>query len=203
MPKIAAIFWDIGGVLLTNAWDHKQRALAMQKFQLDETEFEDRHEMLASSFERGKINLADYLERTVFYRPRTFTSEVFRDFMYSLSQPNEEALALAHAVAASQKYFMGTINNESRDLNDYRIQKFGLREMFDVFVSSCFVRLRKPEEAIYRVALDMTQMPPEQCCFIDDRELNLDTARSLGMSTIRMQDAQQVRQDLSKLGVAV
>ena len=98
---------------------------------------------------------------------------------------------------------MGTINNESRDLNDYRIRQFGLQEIFDVFVSSCFVRLRKPEEAIYRVALDMTQMMPEQCCFIDDRDLNLDTARSLGMSTIRMQDAKQVRQQLNSLGVVV
>ena len=107
MPKIAAIFWDIGGVLLTNAWDHKQRALAMQKFQLDETEFEDRHEMLASSFERGKITLADYLERTVFYRPRPFTLEVFRDYMYSLSQPNQEALDLARTVAAQREIFFG------------------------------------------------------------------------------------------------
>jgi putative hydrolase of the HAD superfamily len=201
--NIRAIFWDIGGVLLTNAWDHKQRAQAIQKFQLDPTEFEDRHEMLASSFERGKINLEDYLERTVFYRSRPFTVEAFREFMYSLSQPFEEALALARSVAASGRYLIGTINNESRDLNDYRIRQFGLREIFDVFVSSCFVRLRKPEEAIYRVALDMTQMAPEQCCFIDDRELNLDMARSLGMGTIRMQDAAQVREELKKFGVEV
>ncbi|HEX4486321.1 MAG TPA: HAD family phosphatase [Terriglobales bacterium] len=202
MPKISAIFWDLGGVLLTNAWDHNQRRQAMEKFQLDQTEFEDRHEMLASSFERGKINLADYLERTVFYRDRPFTIDAFREFMYSLSLPNNEALAIARSLAASGKYFMGTINNESMDLNDYRIAKFGLRDIFDVFVSSCFVRLRKPDEAIYRVALEVTQMPAAQCCFIDDRELNLDAAKRLGMSTIRMQNAQQLQEELTKLGVS-
>jgi putative hydrolase of the HAD superfamily len=203
VPKISAIFWDIGGVLLTNAWDHKQRKQALQQFQLDETEFEDRHEMLVSSFERGKINLADYLERTVFYRPRPFTEQAVRDYMYSLSQPYDDVLAVARSLAAAGKYRMGTINNESRDLNEFRISKFGLREIFEIFVSSCFVRLRKPEEAIYHVALEITQVPPEQCCFIDDRELNLDAAKRLGMSTIRMENAKQLRQDLVKLGVAL
>ena len=203
MPKISAVFWDIGGVLLTNAWDHKQRKQALQQFQLDETEFEDRHEMLVSSFERGKINLADYLERTVFYRPRPFTQDAFRDYMYSLSQPYSDVLTVARSLNATGKYRLGTINNESRDLNEFRIAKFGLREIFDVFVSSCFVRLRKPEEAIYHVALEITQMPPEECCFIDDRELNLDSAKRLGMNTIQMENAEQLRQDLLKLGVAI
>jgi putative hydrolase of the HAD superfamily len=202
LPKISAIFWDLGGVLLSNAWDHNQRRQAMEKFQLDSTEFEDRHEMLASSFERGKIKLADYLERTVFYRDRPFTIEAFCEFMYSLSVPNNEALAIARSLAASGKYFMGTINNESMDLNEFRIAKFGLRDIFDVFVSSCYVRLRKPDEAIYRVALEVTQMPPTECCFIDDRELNLDAAKGLGMSTIRMQNAQQLQEDLAKLGIS-
>ena len=203
MPKISAIFWDIGGVLLTNAWDHKQRKQALQQFQLDETEFEDRHEMLVSSFERGKINLAEYLERTVFYRPRPFTENAFRDYMFSLSQPYNDVLAVARSLATTGQCRLGTINNESRDLNEFRISKFGLRDIFDVFVSSCFVRLRKPEEAIYHLALEVTQMPPERCCFIDDRALNLDSAKRLGMSTIRMENAEQLRQDLGKLGVGL
>ena len=201
MP-IQAIFWDVGGVLLTNAWDRTQRMAALEHFHLDEEEFHDRHEMVVSSFERGKINLTDYLERTVFYRPRPFPADAFREFMFSLSLPNNEALDIARALASSGKYFMGTINNESMDLNDFRIAKFGLREIFDVFVSSCFVRLRKPDEAIYRVALEVTQMPPEECCFIDDRELNLDVAKRLGMSTIRMENAKQLKEEFNTLGIS-
>jgi putative hydrolase of the HAD superfamily len=199
MSEIHAIFWDVGGVLLTNAWDHTERAAALEHFRLDEKEFHGRHEMVVSSFERGKISLDDYLDRTVFYRSRSFTREEFRDYMLSLSRPMTDVLTFARDLAASGKYFMGTINNESRELNLYRIKKFGLRDIFRVFVSSCFVGLRKPESGIYRLALEITQINPEQCCFIDDRALNVECAAKLGMRTIQMQTLEQLRGDLGKL----
>jgi putative hydrolase of the HAD superfamily len=199
MSEIHAIFWDVGGVLLTNAWDHTERAAALEHFRLDEKEFQGRHEMVVSSFERGKISLDEYLDRTVFYRSRSFTREEFRDYMLSLSRPMTDVLAFARNLAASGKYFMGTINNESRELNLHRIKKFGLRDIFRVFVSSCFVGLRKPESGIYRLALEITQINPEECCFIDDRALNLECAAKLGMRTIHMQTLEQLRADLGKL----
>jgi putative hydrolase of the HAD superfamily len=201
LPHISAIFWDVGGVLLNNAWDREERERAFRQFNLDEKEFADRHEMVVSSFERGKISLDEYLDRTIFYRPRPFAREVFRDYMFSLSQPYPDTLALARELAKSGKYLMATINNESKELNHYRIQTFGLREVFTLFVSSCFVGLRKPEQEIYLLALEVTQKPAEECCFIDDRALNLECARKLGMHTIEMKNAKQLREDLSKLGV--
>ncbi len=89
LAKISALFWDVGGVLLSDAWDREQRQRTLKLFGLeeDEVEFESRHEMLVSSFERGKITLQDYLERTIFYRPRSFTIEAFTQHMLSLSQP--------------------------------------------------------------------------------------------------------------------
>lgn len=203
MSAIRAIFWDVGGVLLSNAWDRTQRTTALEHFHLDEAEFHDRHEMVVSSFERGKITLDEYLDRTVFYRTRPFTRDEFRDFMYSLSQPFPEVLSFAQALSDSGKYFMGTINNESRELNYYRIEKCGLRKMFRLFVSSCFVGFRKPERDIYRLALETTQIPAEACCFIDDRALNLECATKLGMKTIEMQNVEQLRADLAKLGVSL
>lgn len=203
MARISAIFWDVGGVLLSNAWDRTQRRLALAHFKLDELDFEDRHEMLVSSFERGKISLDDYLQRTVFYRPRPFTPEEFKAYMFSLSQPCEERLALARALAHSCDYLMATVNNESKELNLYRIQTYGLREIFDVFISSCFVGLRKPEDGIYRLALDITQRPPEECVFVDDRPLNVDAAARLGMAVIRVESTQQLREELKKLGCVV
>ncbi len=202
MPGISAIFWDVGGVLGTNAWDSSERHRALAQFGLDETEFHDRHEMLVSSFERGKIGLDEYLDRTVFYRPRSFSRQAFRDYMCSLSRPDPASLALARELAKSGKYFMSTINNESRDLNQYRIEAFGLREIFTVFVSSCFVGMRKPEEGIYRLAMELTQKAPEESCFVDDRALNLESAIRLGMKTIHFEEAGQLKQELAKLGVA-
>ena len=201
MSAIRAIFWDVGGVLLSNAWDHTERMAALEHFRLDEEEFHSLHEMVVSSFERGKISLEEYLDRTVFYRNRSFTREEFRDYMFALSRPMPEVLDFARALANSGQYFMGTINNESRELNQYRIEKYGLGEIFRVFVSSCFVGLRKPESGIYRLAIDITQINPEQCCFIDDRALNLECAAKLGMKTIQMQTLPQLRGELGELGL--
>jgi putative hydrolase of the HAD superfamily len=201
LSDIRAIFWDVGGVLLSNAWDRTQRTAALDHFHLDEEEFHDRHERVVSSFERGKITLDEYLDRTVFYRARPFERDAFRDYIYSLSQPFPEVLQFAQTLTDSGRYFMGTINNESRELNYYRIEKYGLRKIFRLFVSSCFVGFRKPERDIYRLALETTQIPAEQCCFIDDRALNLECAVKLGMRTIQMQQVEQLRGDLAKLGV--
>ena len=201
MSTIRALFWDVGGVLLTNAWDHTQRSQALKQFQMEEEEFHDRHEMVVSSFERGKITLDEYLDRTVFYRPRPFTREAFRDYMFSLSQPFLDVLQFAQSLSNSGKYLMGTINNESRELNNFRIDEFGLRKIFRLFISSCFVGLRKPESGIYRLAVETTQFPAEECCFIDDRALNLECAAKLGMHTIEMDHLDQLRADLQKIDV--
>lgn len=201
MPAIRAIFWDVGGVLLTNAWDHTQRLDALKHFQLDEKEFHERHELVVSSFERGKISLDEYLDRTVFYRPRSFTRDEFRDYVLPLSQPLPGMLEFAKSLSDSGRYLMATINNESRELNYYRMDRFGLRKIFRLFFSSCFVGLRKPERDIYRLALETTQIPAEECCFIDDRTLNLECAAQIGMHTIEMHTLDQLRADLQKMGV--
>ena len=201
VPKIRALFWDIGGVLLSNAWDHNERGKAFEHFHLDEKEFHSRHEMVVSQFEQGKITLDEYLDCTVFYRPRPFSREEFKEFMFSLSQPFPDALAFAQSLADSGKYLMATINNESRELNYMRMEKFGLRKIFRLFFSSCFVGLRKPEPAIYRLALETTQIPAPESCFIDDRALNLESAAKLGMHTIEMKGVEPLRSALGKLGV--
>ena len=201
MAEIKALFWDVGGVLLTNAWDRRQRTTALKQFHLDEIEFHDRHEMVVSSLERGKITFDEYLDRTVFYRPRPFSRDVFKEFIFSLSRPDDASLAVARSIAKSGKYLMSTINNESRELNAYRIQTFGLHDIFSLFVSSCYVGLRKPEPAIYKLALEITDRTPQECAFIDDRPLNLEAAQCLGVQTIEMKGADQLRKELEKIGV--
>ncbi|HZP17072.1 MAG TPA: HAD family phosphatase [Terriglobales bacterium] len=199
MGKIRALFWDVGGVLLTNAWDHEERAQAASRFLLDHSAFEERHEETVPRLEEGRISLDEYLARTVFYQPRTFAREEFKRFMFSLSRPKPQVLEIARSLAG--KYFMATINNESRELNRYRLETFGLAEYFDLFVSSCFVGMRKPDERIYRLALDLTQNAPGECCFIDDRPANIEGAAKVGLMTILLKDPQQLRRDLQINGV--
>jgi len=201
MGKIQALFWDVGGVLLSNAWDHTERDLAIEHFLLSKPEFEERHKELVVPFEEGRLSLDEYLNRTVFYQSQTFSREEFKQFMFSLSRPKVQSLELARSLSSKCEYAMATINNESRDLNKYRIQKFELAEIFDVFVSSCFVGIRKPDERIYRLALELTQFSAEECVFIDDRQENLTGAEKVGIRTVLMQDAQQLRRDLQSLGI--
>jgi putative hydrolase of the HAD superfamily len=203
LADITTLFWDIGGVVLTNGWDRGSRKEAAATFHLDIEEFQDRHDLSFPAFDSGQITLNEYLDRTLFYRPRSFTREEFIAFMFAQSKEYADTRAILDTVSRSGKYFVGAINNEPLELNQYRIEAFDLRRSFLVFFSSCYVHSRKPEELIFRVALEVTQRRPEQCLFIDDRPLNLESPRRLGMNTIHHQNAQQLRSELGKYGVEV
>lgn len=203
MPKITTLFWDIGGVILTNGWDRESRKEAAATFHLDWEEFEDRHDLSFPAFDSGLVTLNEYLDRTLFYRARPFSREEFTAFMFAQSKEYPETRAVLDAVTNTKRYFVAALNNEPLELNQYRIEAFDLRRNFLVFFSSCYVRARKPEETIFRVALEVTQRPPEQCLFIDDRPLNLEGPRRLGMNTIHYQSAEQLRAELRKYGVEV
>ena len=201
MSDITAAFWDVGGVLLNNGWDEPARRNAVRRFSLGWDDFESRHNLVVPRFEDGQFTLNEYLEHTVFYQPRLFSRDEFRDFMFDQSRPNPETLALAAHMARSGKYLMATLNNESLELNLHRIQKFGLRTCFSVFFSSCFLGVAKPNPGIYRMALHLTQRAPDECLLIDDRTANLETARDLGMRTIHYQDSARLREELRHNGV--
>jgi putative hydrolase of the HAD superfamily len=203
LATITTVFSDIGGVILTNGWDHNSRMEAAKTFQLDWEDFRDRHELCFPAFDAGQIALDQYLDRTLFYRARPFTREEFTAFMFAQSKEYPEARALFRDVARTGKYFMAAINNEPRELNDYRIEAFRLRNEFQVFFSSCYLNTRKPEEHIFRTALEVSHRPPEECVFIDDRPLNLENPRRLGMSVIHHKDPAQTRVELRNLGIAV
>ena len=151
----------------------------------------------------GAITLDTYLQRTIFYRKRSFTREEFTDFMFAQSAEFPESRAVLSDVAATGKYLLATINNEPLELNERRIQQFNLRREFKAFFSSCYLGVRKPDEGIYKLALEVTQRDPEECLFIDDRELNLECAQQLRMRTIHFQNAAQLRQDLAANGVVI
>lgn len=203
MSDITTLFWDIGGVILTNGWDTAARRRAAEVFHLDWEEFQDRHDLSFPAFDSGNISLNEYLDRTLFYRPRPFTREEFIAFMFAQSKEYPESRAVLDQAARSGKYFIGAINNEPLELNEYRIAAFHLRRDFEVFFSSCYLHTRKPEEMIFRIALEVTQRPAAECVFIDDRPLNLENPRKLGMKTIHYQNAEQLRTELKNYGVEV
>lgn len=208
MNEINQIFFDIGGVLGTNGWDREQRALAVERFHLDAEDFQYRHEETVGAFESGEISLDEYLDVTVFSEPRSFTRDEFKQFMFTLSEPWLDSVEVVRRLRESNggrrnRLHLATLNNESRELNEYRIDHFGLCELFDVFFSSCWVGVRKPTQQIYRRVLGMTQADPSRCVFVDDREQNLAPARALGLHTVRFISADQLAGELVDLGLAI
>ena len=198
---ITDVFFDIGGVLGTNGWDREQRAAAAMHFGLEPAELEDLHGETVAMLEQGRMALEEYLRCTVFCRPRAFELTDFKAFMLAQSRAFPETIELARALARTRRYRLMTINNESAELNQHRLEQFGLRDMFTTFFSSCWVGVLKPARRIYEVALAMSQAIPEDSVFIDDREQNLAPARELGMKTIRFTDAPSLRHELAGLGV--
>ncbi len=201
MGEITTLFWDVGGVLLTNGWDRSQRQRAVERFGLEEEEFEARHEKLVEPLEAGQINLGAYLEQTVFYKLRPFSKEEFRRFLFAQSDARPESLAVVEEMARTRRYLMATINNEALEVNVYRIRQFGLRQYFSAFFSSCFLGVRKPSGAIYQRALGITQRDPNECVMIDDREENLEAPARMGMRVVRFESAAQLRDALARWGV--
>ncbi len=203
MRELTTLFWDIGGVILTNGWDRASRREAAELFHMDWEDFQDRHDLSFPAFETGAITLDQYLDRTVFCRPQRFTREEFTAFMFAQSREYPETRAILANVAKSGRYLLAAINNEPRELNEYRIEAFQLRRDFSLFFSSCYVGLRKPDEALYRLALEVTQRPAEQCLLIDDRPLNLENPQKLGMQTVHYQNPAQLRAELERHGISV
>jgi putative hydrolase of the HAD superfamily len=196
------ILFDVGGVLLTNGWDHCERAAVLNHFDLEIAEFEKRHPEPNNAWERDLINAETYLDETVFYEPRSFSHEEFLAaiFAQSVELPNG-GLGILKELAVSGNYMLGCLNNEAREPNEYRFRTFGLRDYFEVALSSCYVGLRKPKDAIYRRALDILGVPPERILFIDDRPENAAGAAAAGMRTIRFEGADALRRELEYLTV--
>lgn len=199
MTEIHHIFFDIGGVLGSNGWDREQRASAVQRFRLDADEFQWRHEQVIGEWEEGRITLDEYLDNAVFYTQRDFSRSEFTRFMLDQSVPHPEAIAVARSLAETSRFTMMTLNNEAEELNNYRIERFELRSIFDAFLTSCWLGVRKPLRRFYHNALSIAQCEPRKALFIDDRQQNLVPAKAIGMNVIQFRSPQQLRDELEHL----
>ena len=196
------ILFDVGGVLLTNGWDHRERACVLDEFNLDHAAFEARHPQANDAWERDAITALEYLDATVFYQPRSFSADDFLEKLFAQSAVlPDSGLGILQELAASGNWMLGTLNNEAREPNEYRFNQFGLRDYIDVALSSCYVGLRKPQPMIYRRAIDILGKPSQRILFIDDRAENVAAAAAAGIKAIRFEGARQLRRDLETLGV--
>lgn len=200
---IKTLFLDMGGVILTNGWGQASRRMAAEKFSLDFNELNDRHKLAFDAYESGLMSLHEYLQLTVFYTSRPFTWEVFAEFMYQQSQPLNDMLQFVQRLKQQYGLKVIALNNEGRELNDYRIRTFGLDKFIDAFVSSAFVKLRKPDKTIYTLALDIAYAKPAESLYFDDRLMFVQVARSLGINSVHHTSVEATRQELVQYGLTV
>lgn len=198
-PLFTTLFLDVGGVLLTNGWDHSMRAEAARLFNLDLAEMNNRHALTFETYEIGKITLDVYLDRVIFYIPRSFDREAVKKFMFEQSKPHKEMLELI--VEIKKQYSLRTIavSNEGRELMEHRINHFKMRGFIDCFACSCFTGFRKPDTEVYRLALDLAHAHPEQVIYLDDRAMLAEIGREVGLQSIHHQSYEQTKKQLYDL----
>ena len=194
--KIKVVFMDIGGVLLTNGWDHESRQKAAKTFGFDYEEMDLLHSFIYNVFEIGSITLDEYLDTVIFHCPRDFTKKEFKDFMYQQSIELPHMLPWLKSWKEHTKLPVFALNNESRELNDYRIDTFDLHRLFDGFFSSCYVKARKPDPRIFKQAIEITRIKPEECVYFDDRAMLVNAAKKIGMNGIQHQEFEATKKIL-------
>ena len=198
---ITTLFLDIGGVLLTDGWDHHARKRAATNFKLEWAEMEERHSLNFDIFEEGKLTLEEYLDRVVFHQKRPFTRAQFRRFMFAQSKPYPEMIELVARLKVRHGLKIAVVSNEGRELNAYRIRKFKLDRFVDFFISSCFVHVRKPDADIFRLALDIAQTPARQAAYIENTPMFVQIAEGLGIQSILHTDYRSTCAKLASFGL--
>jgi putative hydrolase of the HAD superfamily len=201
VPHVTCLFVDIGEVLLSDGWAHQSRKRAARHFRLDYADMQERHELSFDTYEEGKITLEDYLSRVVFYKKRAFTFTQFRDFMFAQSTPYPRMIDLVRRLKARYGLKIIVVSNESRDLNAHRIRTFKLDGFVDAFISSCYVHLRKPDADIFRLALEIAQVPLRQIVYLENTPLFVQVAEGLGIRGILHTDYRSTCAKLAALGL--
>jgi putative hydrolase of the HAD superfamily len=196
---ITALFVDIGGVLLTNGWDHHARRRTVKNFKLNWAEIEERHALNFETHEEGRMTFEEYLSRVIFYKKRPFTRGQFRNFMRAQSKPYIEMIKLVARLKTQHEFKIVVVSNESRELNAYRIRQFKLDAFVDCFISSCFVGLRKPDVEMFRLAVDIAQTPVEQVVYIENTPMFVQIAEGLGIRSILHTDYKSTGAKLAAL----
>jgi len=199
--QITCLFLDIGGVLLTDGWDHHGRRRAAKAFKLNWSKMEEQHRLNFDTYEEGKLTLEEYLGRVVFYQKRPFTRAQFRCFMFAQSKPYPQMIELVRKLKVKYRLKIAVVSNEARELNAHRIKKFKLDGFVDAFISSCFVHLRKPDADIFRLALDVAQTPARQVVYIENTPMFVQIAEGLGIRSIRHTDYRSTCANLASLGL--
>ncbi len=200
---ITTLFLDIGGVLLTNGWDTALRRQTAEHFNVDYTELDHRHRVTYDTYEEGKMSLETYLRQIIFFEPRSYTAADVQNYILEQAEPYQDTIDLVQRLKAVYGLKIAVVSNEGREIAEDRIARFHLKDFVDFFIVSAFVHFRKPDLDIYRLALDVAHVQPEQVAYIEDRPLLCEVAAELGIHSVLNRNAAETREILAGLGLAL
>jgi putative hydrolase of the HAD superfamily len=120
--------------------------------------------------------------------------------MFAQSKPYSEMIDMSAQLKVRHGLKIAVVSNEARELNAYRIRKFKLGGFVDVFISSCFVHLRKSDADIFRLALDIAQAPARQVLYIENTPMFVQIAEGLGIRSILHTDYKSTCAKLASFG---
>ncbi len=203
MPQanFKVLYSDIGGVLGTNGWDTGVREIVCKHFQLDSLEIAARHRLMFDSYERGFMSFDEYLRHVFFRSPRQFSMGEIRELVYAQSVPWHENIAFFKAIKTANKIKLGLISNEGQGITEHRVEKFGLRQLADFMIISYFARVRKPDRAIWQLALDVAQVSSAESIYVDDRIMFAEIAAEMGFTAIHHVSLEGTMEQLARLGL--
>jgi putative hydrolase of the HAD superfamily len=197
------LYSDIGGVLGTNGWDTDLRRRLCEHFAIDFEEIESKHHLMFDSYERGYLTMNDYLRYVFFDRSRPFTVADVREFTFSQSVAWPTNIAFFNNIKQRNALKVGLISNEGEGITEHRVGKFGLRDLADFIIVSHYVHMRKPDKAIWHLALNIAQATPGEAIYIDDRNMFANVAREIGFTAIHHTSLENTRDRLAALGLQV
>jgi putative hydrolase of the HAD superfamily len=199
MGFIQALFLDVGGVLITNGWDHALRKKTAETFQVDYEMMNNRHQLIFDTYETGKLTFDEYLKRIIFFEPRQYSLQDVKHFIFEAVRPFNDMINFVKEIRKEYNLKIGVVSNEGRELAVDRIHRFDLPSFIDFFIISSFVHFRKPDPDIYRLAIDVAQVPPSRIAYIDDRLLLIEVAKGLGLQGIHHKSVESTEAALRML----
>jgi putative hydrolase of the HAD superfamily len=163
---------ELGNAMARATEEHGDHPLfVLERGEITEAEFWsrlDRHLGAGAGVERLRGLFFDRLER----------NDAMIDFVRELRGRGVRSALLTNNVREWEPLWRGKLPE--------------IDELFEVIVDSAFVGLRKPDAAIYELTLErLGGVAPERCVFVDDLDVNCDTARRLGMEAVRFESAEQ------------
>ena len=212
-PAITAVVSDFGGVL-TSPLLHSFAAFQDQtgitgedlgKAMQTVTERDGAHPLF--ELETGRMTEADFIERLAdALEPELgHVPEMhrFSEIYFEALQPNEPMIELMREIKRSGRRLV-LLTNNVREWEPLWRSMLPVDEIFEFVVDSAFVGMRKPDPPIYELTIArLAGVSAEQCLFVDDVLINIETARAIGMHGVHFRDNEQtIREVRGLLGLS-